>query len=822
MTARSNLILLVSAFILVSTSQVRADELESKHWCGTSGGTIESVRALSSWTASRHRSQTKAVEKGAIRQSGDLLILDPDETLVPFDNPIDLVGQTYTFTPTSSNSFRVDRTPLDYDAEVGTLRTLPSNGNNDSILHSLQQFVFPFQGRSVRNFYISERFGVFLASPQADGGRPQLGPLDIATPKQGVIAPYLQPGLPRTLVRTTREVFVSENADRITITWRAAHNPAFAYNPLNDGALDIQLTLRANGEIRFSYRTLTNLAWGSAVITSGDEASRSQSVTLALVNDPTGDTLANAPHASLLDIRQVEVQRVAGSELLRVRMQLGGKVFPGVLTRQVAIRVWFDDNSDLVLFAGPSAWRYCVPGWGCSTAGGNVEFTNDSVVLYVLDRYFDNPTGFVAETFVNNNQRIDFVTGSIQLGAGTPVGVDLSALADDATVTSPVLEAFTVPVLNPDGVWERIREQYGLWDEEVDGVAIYQNFTTDIRTFATAYSTVGNSGADGVWAFSEGFYGSDVERRPALLHMNEVEPDRRDIPSLRYRDFLLGHELGHRWLYGFNIAHNGEASFVLGPDGGHPAQYVHMPAAFPVYTSRDYSVMGGSNFEDLGGGQYRTPEDIGAFGYTWHELYLMGLASPPEVDPWFYLADTEPRLGDVYHPPIATTVSGVRDDVRLHQMIETMGPRFPAHEESQRTFRVLFVMLDKPGGDSAEDESILQEYASRFPGYFSSATGGRGTITLSLPTAPQAQFAGPSRGVRGDPVAFRDSSGNYPAAWTWDFGDGTSSNEQFPQHAYRAPGTYTVTLRVRNSQGESSTSQSITIDPSPRSRPARR
>lgn len=822
MVERSNLILLVSAFILVSTFQVRANELEGKHWCGTSAGTIESVHALASWTAARQRSQSKAVETGAIRQSGDLLILEPDETLVPFDNPIDLVGLTYTFTPASSNSFRVSRAPLDYDAEVGTLRTLPSDGNNDSILHTLERFVFPFQGRSVKNLYISERFGVFLASPQADGGRLQLGPLDLATPEQGVIAPYLQPGLPRTLVRSTREVFVKEEVDRITITWRAAHNSAFPYNPLNDGALDIQLTLRSNGEIRFSYRALTNLAWGSAVITSGDEASRDQSVILALVNDPAGDIPANAPHASLLDIREVEIRRIADSELLRVRMRLGGRVFPGVLDRTVAIRVRFDDGSDVFLLPGRTGWRYCVPGWGCSRAGANVEFTDDSVVLYVLDRYFDNPTSFVAETYTYTNQRIDFVNGSIQLGAGTPVDVDLSELADDAIVTSPVLEAFTVPVLNPNGVWERIREQYGLWDEEVDGVAIYQNFTTDIRTYATAYSTVGNSGADGVWAFSEGFYGSDVQRRPALLHMNEVEPDRRDDPSLQYRDFLLGHELGHRWLYGFNIAQNGQPSFVLGPDRGHPAQYVHMPAAFPVYTSRDYSVMGGSNFDDLGGGQYRTPEDNGAFGYTWHELYLMGLAAPSEVDPWFYLADTEPRLGDVYHPPTATTVSGVREDVGLHQMIETMGPRFPAHEESQRTFRVLFVMLDKPGADSDEDESIFREYASRFPGYFSNATGGRGTVTLSLPITPQAQFAGPSRGVRGEPVAFRDSSGNYPAAWTWDFGDGTSSNEQFPQHAYRQPGTYTVTLRVRNSQGESSTSQSITIDPSPRSRPVRR
>lgn len=38
--------------------------------------------------------------------------------------------------------------------------------------------------------------------------------------------------------------------------------------------------------------------------------------------------------------------------------------------------------------------------------------------------------------------------------------------------------------------------------------------------------------------------------------------------------------------------------------------------------------------------------------------------------------------------------------------------------------------------------------------------------------------------------------------WEWDFGDGVTSNEQNPTHAYERPGLYTVTLTVTNNYGK--------------------
>ena len=52
-------------------------------------------------------------------------------------------------------------------------------------------------------------------------------------------------------------------------------------------------------------------------------------------------------------------------------------------------------------------------------------------------------------------------------------------------------------------------------------------------------------------------------------------------------------------------------------------------------------------------------------------------------------------------------------------------------------------------------------------------------------------------------VAFKDLTIGEVTAWKWDFGDGTTSTEQHPQHAYAQPGTYVVILDVTGPAGTS-------------------
>lgn len=50
-------------------------------------------------------------------------------------------------------------------------------------------------------------------------------------------------------------------------------------------------------------------------------------------------------------------------------------------------------------------------------------------------------------------------------------------------------------------------------------------------------------------------------------------------------------------------------------------------------------------------------------------------------------------------------------------------------------------------------------------------------------------------------VAFKDLSIGNITSWRWDFGDGTTSTEQHPQHTYAKPGSYVVILDVAGPDG---------------------
>ncbi|MFA5414288.1 MAG: PKD domain-containing protein [Methanoregula sp.] len=88
----------------------------------------------------------------------------------------------------------------------------------------------------------------------------------------------------------------------------------------------------------------------------------------------------------------------------------------------------------------------------------------------------------------------------------------------------------------------------------------------------------------------------------------------------------------------------------------------------------------------------------------------------------------------------------------------------------------------------------------------SNTTRSTNYVTVSAAVAlPVAAFsANATAGTAPLAVQFTDASTGTPTAWSWDFGDGSTSAAQSPVHTYMSGGTFTVNLTATNSDGSTS------------------
>ncbi len=120
-----------------------------------------------------------------------------------------------------------------------------------------------------------------------------------------------------------------------------------------------------------------------------------------------------------------------------------------------------------------------------------------------------------------------------------------------------------------------------------------------------------------------------------------------------------------------------------------------------------------------------------------------------------------------------------------------------------------YVVVTDDTTDAGNDLTLVN-----LPGYFEGSAN-----RFSLSPALIAGFV-PSSPLQGNApfnVSFMDRSAGFPDAWSWDFGDGTTSQEQNPTHSYVSVGTYTVTLTAKNAdQTDTAVHQDAVIVTPPR------
>ena len=714
-------------------------------WCGTTESRLDDLERRFEWTRERSR-LSKAVEAHAPARSrvdGQIILQESTPDSMPFDHPFDLEGKSLSFTP-DKDGFLVETRALDYDDDIGDfVLSFRDNGTPDWYRATvfLPQFEFPFGDASFDRLHVTAFNAIHTESPDLVTTT-QLNEIEALSLEGGIISPLM-------LTRHTKyqfdfpDLYVNHRSDSITITWRVAPTRFFEY--------DIQARLESNGNIKFSYRTVRNIFWGSVLVTTGDEPLRTDRTNLYSEGTPSNA----GPQGSIdqmLDLRSVSIDRLADSKLLEItlttavapnRGRLDDGEFLGYLVEFGNL-----ENTGVAwvyLYLENDDWYYYTPAWGWKEQSPAATMRGSEITLRVSEDDIDNFFGtnsFSVRTYHPGTQgAVDTLGGPFSLGPDSdePLALDISQFSEPIPQNGPILEAFTLPDFVPGAAWSDLKRTHGFRDDDVDAVAFFQDFHSDLMLYASAYSTVGNPAADGV--SKAGDYGTSLARRPALLHMNKADFGLNvDLPEAVH---VLGHELGHRWLYFIDIDTGSGPTNVLRPGGGHPAQYVHTPAAYRVFTDVDSSTMGGATFTDHGNGTFTAPDPVGFYGYSWHELYLMGLARPDEVEHWWYIENSNPPLGPAYYPPAGITVSGTRRNVGIDDIVRAMGPRNPTMDTSQKRFRVLFVLMSRPGNEPSQAMlDLVEERRREFDRVFFIATGGRGSIDSRMVAVPKR------RGVR--------------------------------------------------------------------------
>jgi hypothetical protein len=714
--------------LLAVTATVHADD----PMCATSAENDARVRALHERVTSRGRLIENAATPAAIARDG-AFYLAADDRVIPGYRPFDLEGQSLVFEPHANGRYAVHREALHWiEPASAPIVDFASPGT----LFVRQDLSGPLPlifGNPVSTLYLSAFNGIHLSPPNEPSAL-QFDALEAAVYREPLLSPLMitnrKPGR-----LSYPQVFVERSAGNVVITWRSTSG-VFGY--------DIQAELHTDGSIVYSYKSLREMRWGTPIVSNGFAPAVAARRTLGGFDDLPNDLVSGAVESALAnvnDIRRVEVVRIGESDLIALRLTLGATVDSTKLTGTQALRyiaqlgttqAWLDINRNgwtVTPFAEPRA----------ITNGGEVHFDGNVIELYGMQAPSDAGVPLIVRVWTvapASGRTIDFATANLFFDVpARSVTSDLSAIANGSELPLPISEAFVLGDFDPFSVWERLQSAFSLSSYDIDAVAMYQTFYTDLVFYAGAYSTGGNPGVDGI-APPSPVRSSTSARIPSLLHMNQLTYGWNTTD--RNSGHVMLHELGHRWLYFFRISDGGQLVRALNPVSAHPAGFVQTPSAFRVYDDNESSVMGGAMFTEQSDGRFRA--HAANYGYSWTDLYLMGLATASEVQPWFYLANTVPALPQEYWPPEGAVVTAQRRDVTVQQIIAAEGARNPSTALSQRLFRVVFVLVTDTGVPTDEEVAKVNQWRALLEKNFSIATGNRARVetTWVQPTKRRA------------------------------------------------------------------------------------
>ncbi|HEV8218141.1 MAG TPA: hypothetical protein VGP95_19965 [Gemmatimonadaceae bacterium] len=716
---------------------------------------------------------------GKVTTIGNLIHLELDSGAIAPERLFDLDHRTLRFTPDGAG-FRVENVALVWDAEFG-----PALSTSAA---PLTRFKFPFSGREWDTLNVatgSITFGAMQGGRGgARGGGPPIGnrtgaggsgragfQMERYAVLQSVGRTFINmiPGIAAfTRVGLNGQRFMKELDDRAVVTWTLTEGAggiqAFSWTPTVNR---IQATLHKNGVIELSYNDVNAkdaVVGVFPLVTSGVEKP------IATV---AGDESPNV--APNLDIKSIKLTEIDGL-FLKATIETRGPAFPdpsavnqqGVdkqaagtadpaingVTYRIAL-----NKTDGLNDAGKATAVWTIRGFagGRGFGGGRgmgarliaagdgaepdvVVSGNTITVKGILPTQLSGVTrAFVsADASASPTSIVDRIAPrAISLTDIRSPEVDLSATTPKNGVLPIAYEGFHWPEI-PRATDVACSVITALGDK-FDFLVSYSDFRVDNPEGGTPSTGPRGGNVSGIGTNTNGLenYCSKGQLQwmyvepvsTAAVQSQERSPDGR-MTDYNYAMSQVGHELGHRWAADAR-AIVGADTITLGPV--HWAAGVHLPAAFTYSNPQEADAMGGSTWKDNGDGtwtqldrDYYSP----AKGFSWLGLYLMGLAKPDEVQPFFILRNLQ-RTGqsDAQGHPI---YKGDKTVITIQDVIAAMGPRVPDFDHSQKQFNTAMVVVTEHGKPpSKELLTAATNIAAHWITYWSKVTGGRASMTVS-------------------------------------------------------------------------------------------
>ena len=730
---------------------------------------------LTSIVAEAQNRQEPGKSIGSVTVQGNLIVMELNEGVFGKANMFDLTRRTLRFTP-EGTGYRAENLAFQWDVNFGKEATEPQQ--------SFTNFSFPYSGKTWNQLSIgingSISFGLPPSAPAGGGGGQRGGGVSIERFAQ------LQDAS-RTLINTTPAIcvffkprmsgkrYLKELADRVVITWDITEPYGniqdFTWTPTVNR---FQTVLHKDGTIEMSYDQLTarDAIVGLYPLVSGANE--------RLLSTLTDDEQADVP--GHLDLKSAKLSIVDGL-FLKVTFETRGQILaetdaalPGISYR-VSFTTTGKAQPDAVWTirgvgafgrgGGRSGGRYIASGPGVSPAvkvEGNTISLQGTLpsALKSGEQVAISAEAFsqVASPIFVNQAAPKQVTLS---GIRSPE-VDLSSVKRQDGPFTVIFESFHYLALpNPRDMTCTVIKALG---DKFDMLAYYSDFRVDNQEAGTPSNGPLGGGPGGgavtgigatqrglesyctsgrfQWQFVQPVYAGsnqaqeyppeglkDTNDHNIGFYLKQLARQRRDgkIPPYAYAMSQIGHEMGHRWS-AFVSAKVGGETIQLGPT--HWARGLQAPAPFPYMRPTEASAMGGGVWQDNLDGTYTQLDDdyyVPATGWSYLDLYLMGLATPAEVPDFFILRNLVAAGRDANGHPI---FKADRVKLTIQDVIAAEGPRVPDVEKSQKQFNTGIVVMvehgQKPSRELIERANGIRE---RWIDYWSVTTGRRSTMTAT-------------------------------------------------------------------------------------------